>query len=239
MNSGAQETPCYVNSCAPHAPVACAVGGALLLLRQPRNGIRKCGQSVGKNKNGLTGSKGCPAASPCVCALNAQKPGHAQRELQPHRTEKSKEADGVSSAKSIDRSGFSQNRQSTPLSVRKARLGRPQHGPSAATTPQGVPGMSWPPPGRPGPFQNALAVPGRASRPRTRQRVAERKRRPRPPQAVPARLGRPSTGQARPRTSRTSQNAPGHPRTPRPPQNATRHPGAAGVLGTRRRVLCG
>ena len=137
------------------------------------------------------------------------------------------------------------NRQSTPLSVRKARLGRgtasavpvPPRRPRASL---GRPGPSQNAPGRSRtrwPFQNALAVPGRASRPRPRQRVAEQMRRPRPPQAVPARTGRPSTGQARPRTPWASQNAPGHPRTPRPPQNATRHPGAAGVLGTRRRVL--
>ena len=135
----------------------------------------------------------------------------------------------------IDRSGFSVNRQSTPLSVRKARLGRPQHGPSAATTPQGVPGMSWPPPGRPGPFQNA---PGRS---RTRWRVPERPGRPRtrePPQDAPARRradaapqaapGRPSTPWTSQHGPGASQNVPDVPERARPSQNAEaapeRHP---------------
>ena len=116
--------------------------------------------------------------------------------------------------------------------------------PSAATTPQGVTGAPWAVPERPGPFQNApgrsrtrwpfqnaLAVPGRASRPRPRQRVAERMRRPRPPQAVPARLGRPTARArrvperpGRPRTRQAIPERRGRPRTP------PRHPGAAGVL---------
>ena len=156
----------------------------------------------------------------------------------------------LSSSAKFHRSIGLQSIDKAPLFRSAKRASDGLSSPSAATTPQGVTGAPWAVPERPGPFQNApgrsrtrwpfqnaLAVPGRASRPRPRQRVAERMRRPRPPQAVPARTGRPSTGQARPRTPWASQNAPGHPRTPRPPQNATPPSRCGGCPGTRRGVL--
>lgn len=133
---------------------------------------------------------------------------------------------------SIDRASV--NRQSTPLSVRKARLGRPQQSQCRHDAPGrhwgalGRPRTPWAVPERPRPFQNALAVPERPGRPRTReppQAAPARRRADAAPQAAP---GRPSTHWTSQHGPGASQNALGVPERARPSQNAEaapeRHP---------------
>ena len=126
--------------------------------------------------------------------------------------------------RSIDRASV--NRQSTPLSVRKARLGRPQQSQcrhdapgrhwgalGRPRTPQAVPERA----GRsrtPWPSQDARAAPGRASASQSRCGAPGR---PRPSQHaldVPARARRVPERPGRPRTRQAIPERRGRPRTP-------------------------